>query len=67
MASVGFHSTAEAGPRALDMTFKRIVFANPTIRRQLTKYGVKLSDQDKLLNNFFNSIVPAKRLREQSD
>lgn len=65
IASAGFKSSTEAAPRALDMTFKRLLTSNPMIRSKLTKAGISLSEQDKLLNSFFNSIVPAKRLRER--
>ena len=61
LAQRGFGETVESYPLATKMTGIRIAEANPMVRKSLTKLGFTAkNDQDRLLQEYFKSVVPVQ-------
>ena len=63
VAQRGVKETVKAYPSTLRMLGIRLAEMNPTVRDSLTKMGLKITDQDRLLQDMYKSMIPAHGTR----
>ena len=63
IAQRGVKETVKAYPSTMRMLGLRLAEMNPTVRDSLAKMGLKATDQDRLLQDMYKSLIPAHGTR----